>query len=177
MVNNFHVSSVKGLARYVHVGHYECIYENKISVTENRANISCCIALQTLISQQNVFSVEPQLWRETKDSNFELITGKEAILSFSTYMVPLLDSSSWTIDEPVILRLEKNDYKKVPFLDNSQLYFQTCTLTNSQGKLTKFFYCFRTSKVVSFKITTKLRQEFLLSQKDARLSSRKTSWG
>ena len=110
------VLRIPGRNSFIPVGHYECIYENQISINKPKAEISCCAQSSAHIVRQNSFNVNPQLWRKDENNAYEMVT----------------DSTSWIIDEPIILRLIKSDYTNNEHYQH--LGFESCLLVNHEGK-------------------------------------------
>ena len=106
---------IPGRNSFIQTGHYECIYEDQVNINTPNANISCCRQSNSHIVEHTSFVVQPQLWRRDKDGSYQLIT----------------DSSSWIVDEPIILRLTKSDYSDIR--NYQYLGFESCLLVNHQG--------------------------------------------
>jgi len=106
---------IPGRNSFIQTGHYECIYEDQVNINTPNANISCCRQSTSHIVEHTSFVVQPQLWRRDKDGSYQLIT----------------DSSSWIVDEPIILRLTKSDYSDIR--NYQYLGFESCLLVNHQG--------------------------------------------
>ena len=99
---------------FVYTGHYECIFESKVSINKQQANVTCCQKAVSGIKQYDDYQVASNLWRQV-DGSYEMVT----------------DTSAWVLDEPVIFRVEKADIKEVDHSRN--IGFESCQLTNDEG--------------------------------------------
>lgn len=109
------VFRIPGRNSFILTGHYECIYEDQVNINTRNANVSCCRQPTSHITEHTSFVIQPQLWRQDKDASYQLIT----------------DSSSWILDEPIILRITKSEYSDIK--NYQYLGFDSCLLVNHQG--------------------------------------------